>query len=466
MNDAGHARKQIRGKRVSPSFIPIHKKMQKKQLALGVVIALVVVVVITPASANYNFSGWPLETRANGTVNGGVFIDYVPWNGSKDMSLASVVPNGTVKWAYLCTGFWGGTENYKGWVNVIFNGVSDRNGLGPIQLEGKDDANPNVWCTTHGKYWLFYNVTDLVNAGAANTVRARKINATYGAFDGRVYGIILVVIYEGGDDPKTIQFWLNDGNDALHYDAPVFPPVGEHNTGTTYFSGTVDRAHLTSAQLTMVFLTAYDPACSTGVKFNDYSLDTSMVDNNTFDLNTWNVLPYLNSTENHVWYSRCEDTFINVPLAILALEAAPTEKPGFDTGLPEKPYPSIAGIHRGTIEVTTNMTISTIYTYPCTGTGGHTEYARIYGNGLDRSASWQGFQGEWRNLTFDEPFMLEVGKTYDYEFRTGSYPQLHHQAELQVAGSGIIRCTTFIDVNGKEYDKAIPAFRLYNDHSQ
>jgi len=438
--------------------------MHKKQLALGVVIALALVMVITPASADYNFCGWPLETRASGTVNGGVFIDYVPWNGSKDLSLTSSVPNGTVQWAYLCTGFWGGTANYQGWVNVTFNGISDRNGLGSIHLQGKDDTNPTVWCTTHGKHWLYYNVTDLVTAGAVNTARARKINETYGAFDGRVYGIVLVVIYEGGDNPKIIHYWLNDGNDALHYDAPVFPPVGEHNTGTTYFNGTVDPANLTGAQLAMVLLTAYDPPCSTGVTFNGYSLDTSLMDSNTFELNTWNVSPYVGESENRAVYSRCEDTFINVPLAILTLEYSP-EKTELDTGLPENPYPSIPGIHRGTIEVTTNITLNTIYTYPCAGTGGHTEYVRIYGNGLNTSASWRGYLGDWRNLTFDGPVTLEKGKTYNYEIRTGSYPQLHHQDELPVAG-GVIRCTSFTDVNGKEYDKAIPAFKLYYDDRQ
>ncbi len=886
--------------------------MKTKLLALGVVIALVMV--ITPVSADYNFGGWPVQTRASGTVNGGVFIDYVPWNGSKDLSMSATVPNGTVKWAYLYTGFWGSTENYKGWVNVTLNGVSDRNGLGPIHLQGKDDTNPNVWCTTHGKHWLFYNVTDVVTAGATNTARARKINATYGPFDGRVYGIVLVVIYEGGDDPKTIQYWLNDGNDALHYPEATWPPA-VHDTGTTYFNGTVDLAHLRSANVTMMHLTAYDPVCSSGLTFNDNSLDTSMVDSNHFELNIWNVTQYINATENRAWYSRCEDTYINVPLAILTLEY-PAEKPdliataikpyhyewseeytiakgepwfnltnyvnvtvynngtgdagsftvalyaneaqigtetvngllsgaaidvkfawtpegedplswidtadgalcaytdtskqyllhvvvdegdeiseddegnneltreqqvvwngftgdepleqylhgvvngginyttgdgqyrgvncygtkygtqynvtyelaipgnitlarlylyytwaqpsytapkigltlvdtsdtahpvsmarsyndikgdfdahrfvwgtyafnitdivnesgtytltirnlndgsdadfatdyaftapamlvvyenetmpereywlnegadillggrrskggfldlaeclstalfpgdlelskvkeatlgvaapwageswepgmttylyfngvelgqgrynGYDspclhaldgismqvgaedaqvgmnlsdvtaylnssenvvtqgddgdcmmpsnaflvitrgdvpvyeclhTGLPDKPYPSIAGIHYGTIEVTNNMTINAIATSPCPGTGGHIEYARICGNGLNRSAAWQGYQGDWHNLTFNGSFTLEAGKAYDYEIRTGSYPQLHHLDGLQVDG-GIITCTTFTDTNGNEDDKAIPAFTLYYDDGQ
>ncbi len=35
-----------------------------------------------PVAANYNFDGWPVETRTNGTVNGGVFIDCEPWAGA------------------------------------------------------------------------------------------------------------------------------------------------------------------------------------------------------------------------------------------------------------------------------------------------------------------------------------------------------------------------------------------------
>jgi hypothetical protein len=45
--------------------------------------------------------------------------------------------------------------------------------------------------------------------------------------------------------------------------------------------------------------------------------------------------------------------------------------------------------------------------------------------------------------------------------RTGSYPQIHHQKELAVNG-GSIRCSTFTDVNGREHDDWIPAFKLYH----
>ena len=461
---AGLNRHSVKGTRknlLSPfySYVMHHKKGKTTCLTIGVTIALVFL--ITPTMAYYNFSGWPVVSRTNGTVNGGVFIDYEPWDGSKDLSLSTLVPNGTVRVAYLYTGIWGGTENYHGWVNVTFNNVTDCNGLGPVHLQGKNDTNQHVWCTTHGKHWMFYNVTNLTDAGIVNTVRVRKNNETAGAFDGRVYGIILIVVYEGGDNPKNTQYWINDGNDALHYDAPVWPPVGERNTGTTGFAGTeVDWGNVTRANLTILWLTAYDPPYSEGLKFNDIILDTSMITSNTFDIHTWDVTNYVASSGNGAWYTRGDDTFINVPNVILVLESDPTDR--LDTGSPEHPYPSIAGIHNGTLTVTNTMTINTMYTYHCAGTGGHTEFVRIWNEttGDCAEAHWDGYRGDYLNISFNRTFTLQKGVTYNYTIQTGSYPQILHETSKQVTG-GTLTCTKFVDANGEEHDNWIPAFNLY-----
>jgi hypothetical protein len=73
-----------------------------------------------------------------------------------------------------------------------------------------------------------------------------------------------------------------------------------------------------------------------------------------------------------------------------------------------------------------------MYTYPCIGTGGHTEYVHIYGHEIDKSASWTGYSDDWHNVTFSESFTLESGKTYNYEIRTGSYPQIIHESSKEV----------------------------------
>ena len=139
---------------------------------------------------------------------------------------------------------------------------------------------------------------------------------------------------------------------------------------------------------------------------------------------------------------------------------APTENI-FDTGAPKNPYPSISGTHNGTITPSRDITVSMLYTYPCSCTGGHSEYVKIWNeSGIIAETHWNGYKGDWRNISFSAPFTLEAGKTYNYTIRTGSYPQIHHTDELEV-DRGIIKCTEFVDANGKIYKDWTPAIRLW-----
>ena len=131
----------------------------------------------------------------------------------------------------------------------------------------------------------------------------------------------------------------------------------------------------------------------------------------------------------------------------------------FDTG--EGTYPSISGTHEGKIVPDKDIIVNKMYTYPCTGTGGHSEYVKIWNeSGWNASASWNGYKGDWHNISFSESFILKEGETYYYEIITGSYPQIIHEKEFNATG-GIITCTKFVDANGKIYNGWIPAIRLY-----
>ena len=124
-------------------------------------------------------------------------------------------------------------------------------------------------------------------------------------------------------------------------------------------------------------------------------------------------------------------------------------------------YPSIPGTYNGTITPSHKIIANKLYTYPCAGTGGHSEYMWI-GN-LSWSISsetWEGYTGDWHNLTFNESFVLEAGETYNYTIRTGSYPQVIHRHNLTTA-DGVITCTEFRDVNGVVHYDWIPAIRLF-----
>jgi len=321
------------GKNSAKSFDQTFLKFDAQTLqkfSIPIAVLVLLTALSTPALAGYNFNGFPVTTRTNGTVHGGVFIDYEPWAGSETLNGSFNVPNGNIKWAYLYTGVWGGTERYGGWVNVTFNGDSNNNGLGPIWLRGQNDTNPNVWCSGHGKHWMYYNVTNLINAGSTNIANVSKINETDPAkqFDGRVYGIVLVVVYEGGNNPKDLRYWINDGSDALNH-------VYDYDAGTTYFDGTVNTSNVSVANLTMVHLTAYEPEVDDGLEFNGNILDTSMVVNDDFEMNTWDVTNYMASSGNDAWYTRCgvyptcsdsdSDKYINICNAILVLDETPSQ---------------------------------------------------------------------------------------------------------------------------------------------
>ncbi len=132
----------------------------------------------------------------------------------------------------------------------------------------------------------------------------------------------------------------------------------------------------------------------------------------------------------------------------------------FDTG--PGTYPSIMGVHKGTITPYYDINVSQIYTYPYPGTGGHSEVVSISGNGLEVREEWRGYQGsgDYHIIKFDTTFVLKANVTYDYEIITGSYPQIHHTDKIVIPEVGEITCSEFIDANGKKYDNWIPAIRL------
>jgi hypothetical protein len=132
----------------------------------------------------------------------------------------------------------------------------------------------------------------------------------------------------------------------------------------------------------------------------------------------------------------------------------------FDTRESSNPYPSLSGTHNGTITPFYDINVSKMYTYPCPGTGGHTESVKIWNStGWNVTATWNGYVGDWHNISFDDSFTLYANHTYNYTIRTGSYPQIHHTPQLLTA-KGWITCSEFVDVNGKRHEGWIPAIRL------
>jgi len=212
-------------------------------LAVPVLCALLFMTAL-PSAANYAYDGFEIKNMVNGTVQGDVFASYGSNGGlaSSPYTTSYNVPAGTVKWARLYVGVWGGTETKTGWVNTTLNG----NSLGNVTLGGTGDSNPtyssgtNAYSSGNGVWMVSYNCTDNVTSGS-NSATA----TTGGTIDGRVYGIALVVVYENTSLPK-VQYWVNEGNPNLNYVRPL-------NNDVSWFNGTAYNS--TEANLTALYYT-------------------------------------------------------------------------------------------------------------------------------------------------------------------------------------------------------------------
>jgi len=139
----------------------------------------------------------------------------------------------------------------------------------------------------------------------------------------------------------------------------------------------------------------------------------------------------------------------------------PTPAKIFDTGRPGNPYPSISGKFIGTIRTNKKVIAKKLYTYACKGTGGHTEYALICNKTWCAYAEWEGYKGDWMNISFNKTVILMPYETYNIMIVTGSYPQIHHSPSLKTE-NGWINCSEFTDANGNKYENWIPAIKLWS----
>jgi len=292
------------------------------------VIAMLLILSVHPAMADYDFDGVPekdeLVEVEQDAVEGGVYIGgddhrVGPYPYPSPYTKSFNVPGDEIIWARLYVGVWGGNEENTGSVAVTFNDKE----LETLELEGETDTNSNVYCSGHGVYWIYYDVKDNTTSGPIDAVVT-----TSGDIDGRVYGVVLVAVYEESDG-EEVEYWINDGNVNLHGEGQS----GErkpNNEALANFSGTVDVNKFVMARLTTVYLTGTIVE-NDYLYFNDNKLcDGDNCDNianleRYFDFKTFDVIDYIKKDNNEAKFERGDEEFVHPVLAVLTLH---TEEEG------------------------------------------------------------------------------------------------------------------------------------------
>jgi len=199
--------------------------------------------VLAVLSLHTEAKGWsqdgvPLHTIEHGTVNGGIYV-----GGGHGMEYTTTytqnftVPNGTVKWARLYV-----SAKDTPWLNVSLNGHLLGN---YTDLANNPKVYANYKTDDHGMYWAYYdNAADHIFNG--NNTATANLGSRVG-LNTKSWGIMLIAVYEGGDGPEHIEYWVNEGNPLLHGDHPPF--VAHRNTTNTLFADITNPDDVTDAAL-------------------------------------------------------------------------------------------------------------------------------------------------------------------------------------------------------------------------
>jgi len=319
-------------------------------LGLGI---LILCMLCAPACAAYNYEGYPIGTsNTSGIVKGDVYTscgdkaglnDSTTWSYQQNTLVTNFtnVPTSGVKWAELKVGVWGGTTSRVGWAETKLNDTTLSNETLDIT-----SLSSNVSCSGSGVYLIQYNCTDLVKNLNNGVIKATVVATprtdlgTSYRLDSRIYGAVLIVVYENGE--SYTQYWINQGNLNLHKNVTsggVYYPDLDANL--TRFNGlpyNFGNASLTvgilagdASQKDYLYFNAPNAADSpynlTNPGWNitnyaSYKLGSDNVANSTcdgisstttyFDLHTFNVKDLVNHTSNSnyaiFWRGHVNDT--------------------------------------------------------------------------------------------------------------------------------------------------------------
>jgi hypothetical protein len=307
----------------------ITRKLKLHRFLLIIMISLLQPLSVHPVHAahteteGWNPDGILLQTIKYGTVNGGIYVGGghgMEYTTSYTQNLT--VPNGTMKWARLYV-----SAKDTPWLNVSLNGHLLGN---YTDLTNNPKVYSNYKTDDHGMYWAYYdNVADYIINGS-NTATA-YLGSRVG-LNTKSWGIMLIAVYEGGDSPELIEYWVNEGNPLLHGDHPPF--ASHYNTTHTLFADIADVNNVTNATLWTAYIWGSEesePEPHDTLWFNSNLIaedasDGAGTDDQgnrwrgaCFDLEKWDVTRSLDR-DNVVLYDRGEDSILCPVGAILVIK--------------------------------------------------------------------------------------------------------------------------------------------------
>ena len=237
-----------------------YKNKSKIGIKVGIATLVIAIAVLAafsmPASADTN--GCPLETKYNGTINGGIYFETSAlkpggWMQNPLSATFENVPDKSkIKVARLYTGVWGGSPGKGGNYTITVNGVDSTKyqycdpctttatNCDPWREERCNAINTSEchhYVTGCNVNFISYDVFTDVQTGTNSVKVTTEGNSSCarGSWDGRVYLAALLVVYEDSA-MSEMTYWIDEGAPYLNYGSGC---SGDADRIYNYFNGTV-----------------------------------------------------------------------------------------------------------------------------------------------------------------------------------------------------------------------------------
>jgi len=293
--------------------------------AVVMVLIITSLLLATCASADPYVGGIPLETIAEGTVSGGVFIDAYPGFDTRAEKSFLLPDYQKIRWARLYVAVYCGhmENNYPGVATVEFNGGNGWQTLGtetlnvPYTFPGKGGTGPvmvNSHCSrVSSDYLIWYDVPASISSRTVTArVRTEKMGGT-GSFDGRIKTITLVIAYDDQDKDEVL-YWIAQGHDTDSYRTEK--ELGESYIGEFSIDTSPAEEDWEKADLQIAYLASRDAAYT----FNSEALEPRNPVGAYFGINQWDVTGILEpGEESKVSYDNQPNEYYKIFLATLTV---------------------------------------------------------------------------------------------------------------------------------------------------
>ena len=239
--------------------------MKEEGMVAVVIIAVFACLLLcTPVSAPGNpGAGCPSETKFYDTIHGGIYFEQQGWTESPRMTKTfDNVPDG-IKIARIYTGVWQGSPGKGGKFDItIVNATSSYttttyqacdpcpcapckddyqsercdalnwSGNSPPNVPSGDIHNYIVGCGVH---FVSFDATPYITPGS-NTITVETSCDSCTCWDGRIYLIALLVVYENASMPE-MTYWINEGAPYMEKGSFCDGPE-DHLEASLYFNDT------------------------------------------------------------------------------------------------------------------------------------------------------------------------------------------------------------------------------------